>query len=69
MIAHIREPKQRRSSSSLTYARRLVAATLLPPSRPKGAPRRVPAWKLWLFACWFVLTAAAYLAYEFGLLP
>ena len=69
MIAHIREPNKRRSSSPLTYARRLVAATLLPPPRPKNTPRRVPAWKLWLFACWFVLTAAIYLAYQFGLLP
>lgn len=69
MIAPIREPDRWSNvpSEALRRARRIVAETLLPPSRDQQeSPPRVPAWKAWLFAAWVLGTSGWFLTHLFG---
>ena len=70
MIAPLREEEPRglaAASRQLRRARRVVARSLLPETRPQeSAAHPVPAWQAWLLAGWMATTAAVYVALLIG---
>ncbi len=64
MIAHIRQPEQRQSTTPLIRARHMVAETLLS-DEPAKSRRRAAVRKASLFGGLVLLAAVAALAYYF----